>query len=126
MKKCLPIAIASMLLMTSCATVFTGSKQTVQINTYPEGAKVEVNGIERGVTPIALQLKKGFNGQTVTLKKEGYSIKIFQPETVFNGVSIINLTNVIGWGIDAATGAMMKYDPKVYELTLDKKEEAAK
>jgi len=28
---------------------------------------------------------------------------------------------LIGWGVDAATGAMMKYNPKVYEIQLDKK-----
>ena len=109
--------------MSSCATIFTGSKQTVQIRSFPEGAKIEVDGIERGVTPAPVKLKKGFSGQYVVLKKEGYETKTFQPETVFNAVSILNLFGIIGWGIDAATGAMMKYDPKVYEFTLEPKKE---
>ena len=84
----------------------------------PQGADIEVDGINRGITPAAVKLKKGFNGQTVTLKKEGFEPKIFQPETSFNAVSIINLFSILGWGIDAATGAMMKYDPKIYEIKL--------
>ena len=119
MNKILSLSFLSMsLLFSSCATVFTGTKQTISINSVPPGADVEVDGINRGVTPVAVKLKKGFNGQTVTLKKEGYDTKIFEPETTFNPVAIINLFSIISWGIDAATGAMMKYDPKVYEIKL--------
>jgi hypothetical protein len=119
MKKFFIVSILSAsIFFSSCATVFTGSKQAVTFNSYPQGADIEVDGINRGVTPAAVKLKKGFNGQTVTLKKEGFDPKIFQPETSFNSVAIINLFSIIGWGIDAATGAMMKYDPKVYEIKL--------
>lgn len=120
MKKILLLSL-SVITFTSCATLFTGTKQTVTIKTFPEGAKVEVDGLDRGITPVAVRLKKGFSGQTVTLKKEGYEFKMFQPETTFNPVSVLNFIGIIGWGVDAATGAMMKYDPKVYEITLDPK-----
>lgn len=119
MKKLSVLLLAGTLLTTSCATIFTGSKQTVQIKSFPEGATIEVDGIERGVTPAPVKLKKGFSGQYVVLKKEGYETKTFQPETTFNAVSILNLFGILGWGIDAATGAMMKYDPKFYEITLE-------
>jgi uncharacterized protein YceK len=115
---------ATTLLMSSCATVFTGSKQPVNIASYPAGAKIQVDGIDRGVTPSVVKLKKGFEGQTVTLKKEGYEAKTFQPETSFNAVSVLNLFSILGWGIDAATGAMMRYNPKAYELQLEQTAEA--
>lgn len=38
----------------------------------------------------------------------------------------MNLLGLIGWGIDTATGAMMKYDPKVYEMKLEPSKEAVK
>ena len=63
MKKLSALLLAGTLLTTSCATIFTGSKQTVQIKSFPEGAKIEVDGIERGVTPAPIKLKKGFSGQ---------------------------------------------------------------
>jgi hypothetical protein len=110
MKKILSISALSVtLLFSSCATIFTGSKQTVQINSIPPGADIEVDGLSAGVTPAPVRLKKGFTGQTVMLKKAGFETKIFQPATTFNPVAILNLLGLIGWGIDAATGAMMKY-----------------
>ena len=36
----------------------------------------------------------------------------------FNAVSILNLTNLLGWGIDFATGALNKFDKKGYDITL--------
>jgi len=109
--------------MSSCATLLTGTKQTVQINSTPQGAKVQVDGIDRGATPTSIKLKRSSDGQTITLNKEGFETKTFQPETSFNSISILNLFNVFFWGIDAATGALWKYDPKVYqiELTAQKK-----
>ncbi|WP_316842310.1 PEGA domain-containing protein [Pedobacter gandavensis] len=119
MKKILSISALSVtLLFSSCATIFTGSKQTVQIQSTPPGADIEVDGISAGVTPAAVRLKKGFSGQTVSLKKDGYEAKFLQPATTFNPVAVLNLFGLIGWGIDAATGAMMKYDPKVIDVKL--------
>lgn len=114
-------AVSATLLLSSCATIFTGTKQTVQINSNPPAATIEVDGIKAGVTPMAVPLKKGFTGQTISLKLEGYETKTFQPVTTFNPVSVLNLLGMIGWAVDAATGAMMKYDPKVYEFTLEPK-----
>jgi len=107
--------------MSSCATVFTGTRQTIQIVSNPPGAKILVDGIDRGSTPSAVSLKKGSNGQLITLKANGYETKNFQPETSFNEVAILNLFNIIFWGIDIATGALWKYDPKYYELELEQK-----
>ena len=115
-----------MLTLTSCSTILTGSKQTVQINTIPSGVKVQVNGIDRGTTPTAIKLKKGNEGQVLTLKADGFETKIIQPETVFNGISILNLFNILFWGVDAATGALWKYDLKFYEIELAPKKAESK
>jgi hypothetical protein len=120
MKKIQKFIVFSFLVtMTSCATIFTGTKQIVQINSKPPGAKVQVDGIDRGKTPVALNLKKGNDGQVIILKAEGYETKTFQPETTFNSISILNFFNILCWGIDAATGALWKYDPKYYEVELE-------
>ena len=122
MKKIFNIfAISATLMLSSCATVFTGTKQTVNIKTDPPAADIEVDGIKVGVTPMDVTLKKGFTGQTVNLKLNGYEAKTFQPTTTFNAVSVVNFLFVPGFIIDAATGAMMKYDPKVYEFKLEQK-----
>lgn len=122
MKKIFNIfAISATLMLSSCATIFTGTKQTVNIKTDPPAADVEVDGIKVGVTPMDVTLKKGFTGQTVSLKLNGYEAKTFQPQTAFNAVSVVNFLFLPGFIIDAATGAMMKYDPKIYEFKLEQK-----
>lgn len=107
-------------LMTGCGTLFTGTTQSVQVNSIPSGAKVEVNGSERGQTPLPVSLKKGSSGQMITLSKDGYEKKSFQPQTTFNPVSLLNLFGPIAWIIDASTGGMYKYDPTSYEIQLNK------
>ena len=62
--------IVILFVMSSCATLFSGTKSTIQLNSEPHGAKVQVDGIDRGVTPTALKLKKGSEGQIITLKKD--------------------------------------------------------
>lgn len=42
-------------------------------------------------------------------------------DSKFNSVAIINLFGILGWGIDAATGSIKKYDTKVYNISLDEK-----
>jgi hypothetical protein len=108
------------LTFTSCATIFTGSRQTVKIQTVPPGADVQVNGESMGKTPTEVSLKKGFNPESIVLKKDGYDTKTFSPAVTFNAVAVLNLFGLLGWAIDAATGAMMKYEKKYYEITLDK------
>lgn len=114
-------AVSATLLLSSCATIFKGTTQTVQIISNPPAASIEVDGVKTGVTPMAVTLKKGFAGQTVSLKLDGYETKTFQPQTAFDAVSVVNFLFIPGFIVDAATGAMMKYDPKVYEFTLEAK-----
>ena len=52
------IAMAMTILMTtSCASILTGSKRKVLFETEPSGAKVFVNGFEKGKTPVQLKVK---------------------------------------------------------------------
>ena len=64
-------------------------------------------------------IKRSLNPETVTLQLEGYETRSVQLEQSMNGVSFLNLFNILGWGIDAAK-IMKKYDPKSYFLELDK------
>ncbi|MBQ3246482.1 MAG: hypothetical protein IJB08_00420 [Alistipes sp.] len=41
----------------------------------------------------------------------------------FNPVSIINLCEVLGWAIDAATGAITKPDNSYYQIEMKKSDE---
>lgn len=113
------LALTSQLIFSSCATVFTGSRQNVTIDSDVPDTRVEVGGMYHGTTPTSVRLKKGFTGETVVLKKEGYINKIIQPPTEFNPVSVINLFNILFWAIDVATGAIMKYSPDYIQVKME-------
>lgn len=107
--------------MGGCSTIFTGTRSKVQINSEPSGARVQVDGVDRGlVTPAPVSLKRGSSGQTVTLLLNGYKPKSFEPETTFNPVSILNLFSLLGWGVDAISGALWIYEPKFYSIQLER------
>ena len=104
---------------TSCATLFTGTKSKVLFTTVPPGAKILVNGVEKGTTPATLRLKRSlFETTTVTFKLDGYLTKTMEPETTFQPITILNLADPVGWAIDVATGAIVKFSPNNYEINL--------
>lgn len=121
MTKLFTLLAASSLLFTSCATVFTGTKDEISFKTTPEGAKVLVDGLEVCKTPCTTKIGRTLSNKNVEFKLDGYETKIIGLDTKFNAVSIINLFGIIGWGVDAATGSLMKYDKKGYDIELDAK-----
>ena len=68
---------------TSCATIISGSRQTVQISSQPNAAVVYLNEIEVGKTPIVENLKRNQNYQLV-LKLDGYKPYEIMLEKKFN------------------------------------------
>ncbi|TCC93706.1 PEGA domain-containing protein [Pedobacter frigiditerrae] len=106
--------------LSSCATILTKTTQTVKVISDPPNADVEVNGVAKGKTPVDVTLKKGFTGEQIVVKKSGYQTATIAPKTVFNPVAVLNMLGMLGWAVDAATGAMMKYEHKNYEVTLKK------
>jgi hypothetical protein len=108
-------------LMSSCATLISKSSQTIKIVSDPPGAEVVINGINKGQTPVDVDVKKELQGQPIELKKEGYEIKTFTPQRKFDTTALLNIFVPIGFIIDAVTGALMKYDPAIYTLQLEKK-----
>ena len=113
-------ATCFLLFSTSCATLFTGTTGGVNINSKPPGAKIQVNGIDRGTTPSIVKLRRDNEGPIVTLKMDGYQNRTFQPETTFNEIAILNLFSPLHWAIDFLSGALWKFDPVFYELELEK------
>ena len=120
MKKLLLIAVV-VLGASSCASILTGTKDTIQFDTDPQGAAIYINGLEVCTTPCAVEVKRSLSEKIVQVQKEGYETRMVTLDRQFNPVSIINLTSLIGWGIDAATGSLMKYSKKGYNVALIEK-----
>ena len=122
-KNAIQLATASLvipIMMTSCATIFTGTKDTISFDSNIPKTKVMINGMERCQTPCQTKVKRTLGTETVTFVSNGYQAKTIELDSKFNGVSIINLASILGWGIDLATGAVNKYDQKIYNVELEK------
>ena len=109
------------LLLSSCATIFTGTKDNITFNSKPVGAGVYKDGIKLCTTPCTVKIKRSVNDTDIEFKLDGYNTKLITSDKELNLVSIINLGNVLGWGIDALSGSLMKYDTKTYEVDLESK-----
>lgn len=106
----------------SCATLLTGTSDKIYFDTDPSKAKVIVGGADKCKTPCTVKVKRSLDGQSVMLKKEGYETRMVELDQSFNVVSILNLGNFLGWGIDALSGSLKKYDTKTYNIELDKED----
>lgn len=68
--------------------------------------------------PYSVKIDGGFDETIVKAEAKGYETEMLYIDKTFNYVSIINLTDVLGWAIDAATGAIMKPEFKFYEFEM--------
>ena len=112
--------------MTSCATVFCGSKAKVTFDSdIAEKATLTIDGRKHlNVTfPYTTKIRRGFDETLVTAETANYTAEPIIINKSFNAVSVINLLDILGWGIDAATGAMTKPEFKFYQIDFQPKEE---
>src|SRR6218665_2985172 len=104
------LGILMALSLTSCATIFTGTTDKIEFKSTPAGALVYDRGIEKCTTPCSIAVNRSLSDKSITIKKDGYQDKTIELDRKFNAISILNFFGLIGWGVDAATGSLMKYD----------------
>jgi hypothetical protein len=122
-KKISTIAMAlTIMLITSCASILTGSKRNVLFETEPPGAKVFVNGFEKGKTPVQLKVRAD---DRIDFRLDDYKERVVVMDSKFNLVAILNGIGILGWGIDALTGSLKRVDTKYIKVTLEKSEKTA-
>ena len=115
------LIFAAVLTLQSCATLFTGTKDTIKFQSEPSGATVKVNGNTVGTTPCEVKVKRKLKAPEATISKDGYTDQNFTLTNELNPVSFLNLLSPIHWGIDLATGSVKRYDRREYSATLIKK-----
>ncbi len=101
-----------------CASIVKGTTQSVALNT-PGVPGAQCTLVSEGIgtktvaTPATLVLDKSQHNIAVTCKKECYQdgVGIISSSTEGMAAGNIIAGGVIGLGIDAATGAMNKYNP---------------
>lgn len=107
-------------LLVSCASILTGTKDRITFNSTPSGATIYKNGIEQCKTPCTLSVKRSLGDTDIEYKLDGYDTRLVTLDKEFNIISVINLGFLVGWGVDALTGSIMKYDKKTYDINLSK------
>ncbi len=118
------IAIAAMLCLNGCASMFGGTSQEVAINTEPPGADCTVS--RHGQVIGHVNPTPG----TIFIEKSKYDLKISCVKPQYVAVENTNVSGVEGWafmnilaggliglGIDHATGGVNKYDTPMHMLS---------
>jgi uncharacterized protein YceK len=143
-----PIALFVLIILTleGCATILTGTTNTVNINSLPLNADVCINGESKGKTPLILELPKDKNYQllvsktgfdkisaNITYSRNYWWLVADIPLSLFGGamgaVSVSNLgglvfTVIFGGGstLDLITGKIYHLDQKEISVNLIKSE----
>lgn len=125
---CLAVALT----MTGCASIFSGTTQTLTFKSVPDAANITITNklgekIHTGSTPATVTLKRGNGyfkpaGYQVTFSKEGFQTKTVQVKATVNGWYIANIIfgGLIGFLIvDPITGAMYTLSPSDINTLLD-------
>ncbi len=116
-----------LLLLSSCATIFNGSKKKITLENDEVTVPVELTVDNQRYTnvyfPKQVKIKRGFRPTQITAKAKGYEDGKLTIRKTFNPISIINFTNLIAWGIDAGTGAITKPDANSYYLPMQRKQD---
>ncbi|PLA75022.1 PEGA domain-containing protein [Hydrogenovibrio sp. SC-1] len=118
MKKALSavVVVFGFLFLSGCATIISGTGQSVTFDSSPQGAEVYIDGAQVGSTPMTLKIEKS-KKDTVMIKKEGYKTLSRDLTKSFDSVALLN----VFWDLsttDFITGAAMEYEPNSYFFEL--------
>ncbi len=116
MIKKISLILAVVVLFSGCASIITGAKRNVLFESNPSGAKVFVNGFEKGITPTQIKVKVD---DRIDFRIDNYKERVVVMDGKFNLVSIINGFSIIGWGVDAITGSLKRVDTKYVKVSLE-------
>jgi len=121
-KKIIAFYIIILFSFYGCATIFSGSTQSVSYSSEPTGAKVYINGQYMGNTPFEINLRKN-KSYTIVFKKDGYTSKsVIINNTVGAGWIVLDvLGGLLPVVIDAATGNWYTLSPDNVRAVLEKK-----
>lgn len=112
-KTILYCSLVSTLLLSSCATIISGSKQNVSFTSEPSSAKIFIDEVEVGQTPFELKLERKSEHE-VMIKLDGYQTYQTTLTKKFNAWYFGNILigGLIGLIVDPITGAIYNLSPK--------------
>jgi hypothetical protein len=111
-------------LTTGCATIVKGTTQGIPISSDPSGADIFVDGQLVGTTPADVEMKRK-RDHLVVIEKKNYEPKSVAVVKNVGGAVWGNILagGLIGWGVDATSGAQNNLTPKTIFVKLEQAEE---
>jgi len=117
------LIVLLVILSGGCATLFKGSTEEVNFSSNTSGAKVYVNGVLRGETPLPLKLKSDAT-YTIEFRKEGFKNRTVVINSDVGAGWII--LDILGGGIpiivDAISGDWHGLDQENVNAALEKQQ----
>lgn len=109
----------SALFLTGCATVVSGTNQTLTFNSDVDDVQVYVDGALIGKTPVSASFKKN-KVQSVLFKKDGYESVTREVTKSYDPIALLSLF----WDFsttDLVTGAAFEYTPNAIYVEMPEK-----
>jgi hypothetical protein len=112
-----------------CATIFTGTTDTLTFSANVPGVRLTLDGQYKGELPLTLPMSRNFVGGQqfiARFEREGYVTQEFKLQREFNTVAILDITSIpTSGGIDVLTGSLMKFSPTDYHVQMLQQGQAA-
>lgn len=114
------VLIAILILLPSCATLFTESQDDIHLESSLSGVSVYLNGNNLGELPTTVNIERDvFDNKSLIFKKEGYKTLEMRIKKSLDKIALLNFTSWPSWITDAISGNMMEYSPKYYLIELE-------
>lgn len=111
-KQFLLLLIAATAILAGCATIISGTTQSVNFSSSPSSATIYDNGMQIGKTPLSAELSRK-KEHAIVIELTGYQPYEMMIRKEFNAWYLGNILigGLIGLIIDPITGAMYKLTP---------------
>jgi hypothetical protein len=126
------LSLSSLLALTSCADVISGSHQIISVTTTPENASCELQN-KKGTwyihpTPGSVTVHQAYSNLKISCKKRGYQTAFKSVKSHTRGEAALDVLAVspTGGGVDMATGAAYIYPQNIHLDMLKRRSNAAK
>lgn len=114
--------VATLAPLAGCATLFTGTSDTLSFQSNVPGVRLSIDGRYEGELPLTLPMSRNFMGGqqfVARFEKAGYQTQEFRLSREFNAVAILDVTSILtSGGIDVLTGALLKFSPTDYHVQM--------
>jgi len=111
--------LSVLILFTGCATVISGTSQSITFDSSPSGAAIFLDGDRIGTTPFTTTLKKN-KYKSFRIELEGYHTFTRSLDKEVDLVALLSIFWDLGT-TDLVSGAAFKYGQNSYYIELQEK-----